>query len=316
MPLSKVFVCGATGTQGRTVASALYQADPSISITSISRNVESDAAKAIQIAVPTLKLHAGSFDDKELLAEAMNGAEAVFMNFMPDRSNPAAEGNWASNVLEAAKTAGVKHVLYTSSPTVNNPERLKNWDPTHPMAAFLRSKREIELKVQSGGFRYWTLLRPAHFMSNFTLPLANMYTGLVTEGVWTNGYEPENLLPLVDPATIGKFTAGAFLNPEKFHEQEIDLADESLTVGQVLDKLSKAAGTELKAVYLTIEQVRERQKGDLAGMVLGSQVIIRTMDELVDIDAVRRFGVEPSTFDHFIEREKGSILATYGHLKK
>ncbi|KAF5130868.1 hypothetical protein E5D57_007217 [Metarhizium anisopliae] len=72
----------------------------------------------------------------------------------------------------------------------------------------------------------------------------------------------------VDADTIGRFGAAAFLGPERFDKQEIELVDEFSTVDKVLGKLGRATGRELQMVYMTDEEIAEGSNLFVTGMLM------------------------------------------------
>lgn len=146
-------------------------------------------------------------------------------------------------------------------------------------------------------------------MSNYVQPLVRMYAGLVDEGRWRTAMQRDTLIPLVDVDTIGRFGAAALRDPERFHGKEIELADEFATVDEVLGKLAAVTGRDLKAVYMTDEEV-DAEKGTnpfVAGMLM-----MRGLAGFVDLEKVKEWGIPVSSMDRFIEREKSRVLETYG----
>lgn len=76
------------------------------------------------------------------------------------------------------------------------------------------------------------------------------------------------IIPLVDVDTIGRFGVAAFMGPERFDKQEIELVDEFSTVDKVLGKLGRATGRDLQTVYMTDEEIAEGSNLFVAGMLM------------------------------------------------
>ena len=298
------FVSGATGTQGGAVARDLRA--KGIEVHSLARDPSSKNAKALEAL--GVKLWPGDFDNEEALRAATEGCTSVFLNLMPDLQDLTAEMRWVKNIIAAGKNAGAKHIIYSSGVAVSEPEKLKHWDPDSFTALILRGKQAVEKATREAGYQYWTVLRPGNFMANYFEPLVRMYPGLVEEGVWTTALTRETILPCVDTATIGAFGSAAILDPERFHGQSIEYADEMLLVDEVMEKLSKATGRELKAKYLSDEEV-EAQKG--GNPFIAGQLTARDMSQFVDIEKVKSWGIPLGTFEAFLEREKERVEETY-----
>ncbi|KAL6791103.1 NAD(P)-binding protein, partial [Trichoderma sp. SZMC 28012] len=303
MSQPKVFVCGITGTQGGAVARRLLSEN--VAVTALVRDPSSPQAQSIEAL--GAKLFPGNFDDIYALERALAGCTAAFLNFSPDFNDWTAELRWAKSIIAAARNAGVKHILYSSGFAVNAPERLEHWDPDSVMAIVLLSKQSIEKEVRDAGFNYWTILRPGNFMANYLPPKVIMYGDLPQSGIWHTALLKETTLPMVDEETIGHFTSAAILDPAKFTGQEIELADELLRPEQILERLSATAGRQLKAEYMSDASIDEKKSNPF---ILG-QYAMRDMVQFVDMEKVQSWGVPLSSFDAYLERNKGFVKKTY-----
>src|SRR6476660_4954765 len=109
-----IAVLGSTGSQGSGLVSAILN-DPSggFAARAITRDPSKDAAKAM--AAKGAEVVAGNLDDVESLKKAFAGAYGVFAvtNFWEHFSGEK-EIAQAKNIAEAAKAAGVKHVVWTT----------------------------------------------------------------------------------------------------------------------------------------------------------------------------------------------------------
>ncbi|KAH8677146.1 hypothetical protein BGZ61DRAFT_426696 [Ilyonectria robusta] len=304
MSASKVFVCGATGTQGGSLTRCLRAKD--IEVHALARDPTSDKAKAIEAL--GVKLWHGDYDNQEAMASAIAGCDAIFINLMPNLKDLSTEMVWAKNLLAAGKAAGVKHAIYSSSFSSDNLEKLKFLDQEGIVATVLRSKQSIEQEVRGAGYDHWTILRPGNFMANFLQPLVRMYPGLVDQGVWTTAMTRETVLPMVDTKTIGLFACAAVLEPERFSSKQISYADELVSIDALLQELSKATGRDLKAVYLTDAEIEEQKATNI---FIGGQLVMRDMSRLVNMHEVKEWGIPMSTFKEFLVREKEAVDATY-----
>ncbi|KAH7158183.1 hypothetical protein B0J13DRAFT_190650 [Dactylonectria estremocensis] len=304
MPSSQVFVCGATGTQGGAVARSLLAKN--VKVHALARDPTSDKAKALEAL--GVKLWHGDYDNKEAIEAAIGGCDAIFINLMPDLQDLTRELVWAKNIMAAGKAAGAKHAIYSSGFGVDQVQEFKLLDQQSIVATVLRSKQSIEREVRDAGYEHWTILRPGNFMANFLQPLVRMYGGLVDKGVWTTALTPETLLPMVDTKTVGLFGATAILEPERFSGKEISYADELMRVDTLLEELSIATGRDLKAVYLTDEEIEEQKKTNI---FLHGQLAMRDMAQFVDIDEVKSWGVPLGTVREFMVREKKRVDETY-----
>ncbi|KAF5656699.1 nad dependent epimerase [Fusarium heterosporum] len=304
MDTPTVFVSGATGCQGGAVAR--YLRSNKVPVQALVRNPTSEKAKALESI--GVKLVPGDYDNKEALKEAMEGCTALFLVLMPDFTDLTAERRWATNIFDIGKAAGVKHAVFSSGFGAGDPDQLTALEPGSFLNTIMHNKHAIENLTRNAGFEYWTILRPGNFMANYLEPFVRMYPGLVEKGVWTTALLSTTVLPMTDTITIGKFGAKALLNPESFHGKEITYADEWLEVETILQKLSQAVGRELRAEYLSQEEINE-QKG--TNPFISGQLVMREMAKFATKEGVEAWGISLSTFDAFLNREKEAIRETY-----
>ena len=176
----------------------------------------------------------------------------------------------------------------------------------------LESKNNIEKEVMSAKhLPKWTIFRPANFMCNYILPNATFTCpDLIATGTWRTPFTPSTRLALIDTETMGKFTSAAVTNPDKFNGQAITYADEIVSVVEMLETLKKVSGRQdLNIEFMSEEEVAEKVKVNI--MVEG-QTLLRNMGPgAVNLEEVSKWGVELSSFDRFLEREKSRVIETY-----
>ncbi|KAI9931186.1 hypothetical protein ASPWEDRAFT_34289 [Aspergillus wentii DTO 134E9] len=296
-----IFICGATGTQGGAIIHHLL--NKGLTIKAITRDLTSPTAKALLNA--GVILTQGNYDNEETLQTALKDCTSLFLNLMPSFTDPNHEFEQAKKILSIAKQAGVKQVIYSSAFGVNQPEL---FDPSSFVGKVLLGKKAIENHVRDAGFEHWTVLRPGNFMSNFLLPNVLMYGGLVETGRYTTAWTKDTVLPMVDPNDIGQFGAAAVLDPVRFNQKEIEIASELMTVNDVMLCLSKAAGKDLQAVYLTDKEIEEQSAQN---PLIDMQVMMRGMARFVDMESLKAWKIELGSFEQFLEREKERVEQTY-----
>lgn len=306
MSLPTAFVCGVTGTQGGSTAR--YLRAQGAQVHAVARDPTSEKAEAIKAI--GVKLWPGDYDNQEALKSAINGCDSVFLNLMPSFQDGEEELRHAKSIIDIARDAGVKHFVYSSGFCVQNPETLPYWNPKSLFARFMLSKQAIEKLVRGAGFSYWTILRPGNFMTNYLKPFVAYYPGLADKGEWATAMQAQSVLPMVDTETIGAFGGSAILNPQKFNKQEIEYADELITLEEVIAKLSRATGRDLKAIYMSDEDAIARKDTD---PFIGGQLAMRNMAQAVDMENVKSWGIPLGTFDKFLEREKKQVTETYNN---
>jgi uncharacterized protein YbjT (DUF2867 family) len=109
-----IAVLGATGSQGGGLARAILD-DPhgGFAVRAITRNATSDAARAL--AARGAEVVAADVDDERSLEHAFAGAHGVFaVTFYWAHMQPEKELAEARRIAQAAKAAGVKHVVWST----------------------------------------------------------------------------------------------------------------------------------------------------------------------------------------------------------
>ncbi|KAL4769625.1 hypothetical protein BDW60DRAFT_99269 [Aspergillus nidulans var. acristatus] len=300
-----IFICGATGTQGSAIISSIHKHHPTTKIHGITRDPSSERSKALQAA--GIMLSKGDFNDEDSLRTAMTGCTALFLNLMPNLTEIAQELAQANRILRVAREVGVHQIVYSSG-LVTNAERRKYWDPTSFVAKIVLSKNQVEEAVRNAGFKYYTIIRPGNFMTNFLAPYVyRQYPGLAERGEFTTAFTRDTVIPMIDPNDIGEFGAAAFMDPERFHGKEIAIASELLTLDEILASMSKAAGRQLKANYMTQEEIDAQVQ---TNPFVGGQLMARDMVDEVDMEYMSTFGIQMGTLEAFLAREEERLWET------
>ncbi|KAK3314413.1 hypothetical protein B0H66DRAFT_568412 [Apodospora peruviana] len=302
--LPTVFVCGATGSQGAALCRQLRVIGWNVHATV--RDPHSQAAQALE--AHGVKLTVGDWDNKEALATTMAGCDKLFLNLVPNFGDWDRERLHAQSILAIAKEVGVKQVVYSSAVTAHAPEKRSGMDPSHPIHKLFFMKNTIEGIMKRAAFDHWTILRPTFFMANFLQPKVRMYPDLAQTNTFKTAMMPDTLMDLIDHEDIARFALAAFGDPTRFDQQEIELFGEALTPGQVTERLSMAAGRDIKAEFYTDEEIKEQHGTNL---MIEVQLSMRDSHRFVDAEKIKSFGIPLTTFRDFLEREsKDAVKAT------
>ena len=229
-----IAVTGATGQQGGAVARKLL-AD-GWKVRALTRDVDKPAAQ--ELASLGAEIFEGDMDDRAELDAAFKGAYGVFsvQNFWLPNVGFEGEIKQGKNVADAAKAAGVQHLVYSSVGSAHRGMGQKHFD----------SKWEIEQYIQSLDIPY-TILRPVAFMDNYNWTRAYILNGTLTG----RGLRPEKGVQMIAVEDIGVFTALAFANPQEFLGKTIELAGDELTEPQTAEVFSRVIGRPIQLVAPT-----------------------------------------------------------------
>ena len=220
-----IAVNGATGQQGGTVARKLLA--EGWKVRALTRDLDKPAAQALANA--GAELAAGDMDSRSELDAAFEGAYGVFsvQNFWLPNVGYEGEIKQGKNVANAAKAAGVQHLVYSSVGSAHRGMGQKHFE----------SKWIIEQYIQSLNIPY-TILRPVAFMDNYNWSRAQILNGTFT-GM---GLRPEKELQSIAVEDIGVFAALAFANPQEYVGKTIELAGDALTEFQIADTFTRVIG--------------------------------------------------------------------------
>ncbi len=138
----KVLVTGATGNTGSLLVPALLKADVNVRV--FARNEE----KAKPLKDLGAEVVIGDLDDPASILPAVKDVDKIYLLTW----NGETAVKQAQNVINAAKNAGVSHII-----------RHSMWGPDN--SRIIKQGNEIEGMVKSSGLQ-WTILKPTFFMQN------------------------------------------------------------------------------------------------------------------------------------------------------
>lgn len=246
MAEGSILVTGATGQQGGIVARYLLQQGEKV------RALTRHPAKADALKKLGAEVAAGDLTDKSSLKPALRGVQRVFLVTTPFEAGLEAEVRQGIEMVDAAKAAGVAHLVFSSVGSAN-----KNTGIPH-----FETKRRVEQHLRESGLPA-TILRPVFFMENFTAPW--MIPAIQQRKV-VLPLAPDRTLQMIALDDIGAFAAAAFIRPKEFLGQEIDLAGDALTMPEALGLLGKEIGAPIQYEPLPIDEAEERFGHDAAVM--------------------------------------------------
>ena len=220
-----IAVTGATGQQGGAVARKLL-AD-GWQVRALTRDINKPAAQELKSL--GAELVAGDMDNRADLDAAFNGVYGVFsvQNFWLPNVGFEGEIKQGKLVADAAKAAGVKHLVYSSVGSAHRGMGQKHFE----------SKWLIEQYIHTLGVPY-TILRPVAFMDNYNWSRAYILSGTFSG----NGTRPDKATQIIAVEDIGAFAALAFANLKDYQGRTIELAGDELTEPQVAEMFSKVIG--------------------------------------------------------------------------
>ena len=217
-----VLVTGSTGKQGGMLVRLLLARGHKVR--ALTRTLDSPAA--VKLRDLGVEVVSGSMEDRASMARAANGVDAVFLVTTPFESGADSEVWQGISVADAAKSAGVKHLVYSSVPEA----RMRTGVP------FFDSKANIESYIQSLGVPY-TIVAPAFFMENLSGPY---HLPGLHEGRFAIPLPPTCKLQMVAVENVAAFATLVLEEGQPFIGRRIELASDERTPTEIAQILSRA----------------------------------------------------------------------------
>ncbi|MGM5055599.1 MULTISPECIES: NmrA family NAD(P)-binding protein [Rhizobium] len=237
-----VLVTGATGQQGGAVVRALIARGHRVK--AISRRPESDGAK--RLAAAGVEVVAGNLDDGASVAAAAEGVDAMFLMGNSYEAGTDAETRQGIAAADAAKAAGIGHLIYSSVADAHKKTGIPHFD----------SKYLVEKHIAGLGIPY-TINAPVAFMENTVAPWA--IDGL-RQGVYAAALPPARVLQQVTIDDIGAFVATLAERREQVFGKRFDIAGDELSGAQQAKILSEVLGRPITYRELPIAAIRQQSE--------------------------------------------------------
>ena len=276
-----ILVTGATGNIGRELIGQFVERGKRVRV--LVRD-ERRAASLFGKVDPLI----GDLDRIETLSPAMQGVEKLFL-VTPDTKQVA-------NLLEAAKLAGVKHVVKVSTIEADRSLGPGKWH------------RQQEELIKSNGFK-WTFLRPTMMMVNTIEWWSETIKS--QRAVYFPGGKGK--LAPVDAKDVSIVASAVLTEPG--HEGRIYelTGPESLTIGEMVEILAKVLNKPLRYVNVPtiLAAVWLRKFGMSRELVQGLMETLgalRRNEYAYVTDCVQQVGgVTPRTFEHWCNENMGAF---------
>jgi len=304
-----IAVVGATGAQGGGLVRAI-QADPAGGFVAraITRDVNSDKARAL--AALGAEVVAGDVDDEKSLERAFAGAHGAFcVTFFWAHFSPEKEYAEAGNMAQAAKAAGVSHVIWStledtrksvgdSMPTLMGKYKVPHFD----------AKGEADQFFRDAGVPT-TYLYPSYYWDNLIYFGAGPAKGPdgVLQFTLPTGNEK---MAGVAAEDIGRVAYGIFKAGNKYIGQKVGVAGEQLTGAEMAGKLTRALGREVRHNDMSPEAYRALGfpgAEDLGNMFQFYRDFAAPLNHLRDVARSRELNPALLDFDAWLARYKDRI---------
>jgi uncharacterized protein YbjT (DUF2867 family) len=307
-----VAIVGSTGSQGGGLARAILD-DPNggFAVRAITRDPSKERAQALK--AKGAEVVKGDIDDLESLKKAFAGAHAVYgvTNFWEHFSGEKEKAQ-AKNIADAAKAAGVKHVIWS---TLEDTRKLMS--PDDKRMPILQNKYRVphfDAKAEADAF--FAGLPVTYLVTSFywdNLYLFDLAPKKGADGVYSWTFPMGNAkLPGIAAEDIGKAAYGIFKGGQQYIGKTVGIAGENLTFNEMSDKLSKGLGispVKFNAVDADVFRGFGFPGADEYGNMF--QVYRDFEREVVgarSIEGTRALNPSLQTFDTWVQKNKEKIL--------
>ena len=273
-----IAVTGATGQQGGAVARKLL-AD-GWQVRALTREANKPAAQELRSL--GAEILPGDMDDRAQLEAAFQGAYGVFsvQNFWLPNVGFEGEIRQGKNVADAAKAAGVRHLVYSSVGAAHRGMGQKHFE----------SKWIIEQHIHSLGVPY-TILRPAAFMENQEWARAYILNGTL-QGM---GLPPDKKHQTVSVEDVAAFVALVLADPKTFIGKTIEISGDELTEPEMAEIFSRVIGRPVHLVPPAGENQQSEEFRFMYNFFKGEAYT-------ADIPALRRVHPGLLTFEGYLRK--------------
>lgn len=224
-------ITGVTGKLGGQLARELSQAG-------ISARLLARRPQAVE-DLEHMTVHESYYDTSQTTIDSLTGADVLFMVSGRESANRLQEHK---NLIDAAKIAGVKHIVYTSFYQAAA-------DATFTLA---RDHAATEAYIQEQGFTY-TFIRDNFYM-DFFVDLCREYGEI-------KGPAGSGKVSAVVRDDVVAVALTILKNPQNFDNQVLDMTGpECLSMAEIADIVGRAWKKNITYIEETVEEAYESRK--------------------------------------------------------
>ncbi len=300
-----IVVFGATGAQGGGVVRAiLSDPDKEFAVRAVTRDAGSDKAK--ELAKMGAEVILADIDDPQSLRKALEGAYgAYFVTFFWNHFSAEKEKEEAKHMAEAAKEAGLQHVIWSTL------EDVKKWVPLSDNSMpTLHEKYKVPHFEGKG--------ESDHYFTDLGLPVTFMLASFYWDNMIFFGMGPKKdangRLAITFPMgnkkmagiasdDIGKCAYGIFKKGKELIGKRIGIAGDQLTCEEMAKAMSDALGKEVYYNEVTPDQYRALGfpgADDLGNMFQFYRDFDQVCNEIRDVKFSRELNPELKSFDRWL----------------
>ena len=307
-----IAVVGATGAQGGGLVHAIVN-DKSGEFAARALTRKADSEKAAELKKVGVEVVSADLDDEKSLEKAFSGAYGAFCvtNYW-EHFSPEKELAQARNLAQAAKAAGVKHVIWSTL------EDTRRWVPLgdNRMPTLMGKYKVPHFDAKGEANQFFTdagvpttLLNTSFYWDNF------IYFGMGPKAGPDGNLAitfpmGDKKLPGIAVEDIGKCAYGLFKAGAEYIGKSIGIAGEHLTGAEMAAAFTKALGVSVQ--YNDVPPEVYRSFGfpgadDLGNMFQFKRDFNEDFRSPRDVERSRKLNPELQSFDAWLAANKSRI---------
>ncbi|MEO6732610.1 MAG: SDR family oxidoreductase [Ferruginibacter sp.] len=286
-----ILITGANGHLGKQVINFLQQKDPALKIAGLVRSKE----KGAEIQKEGIELRIGDYTNTNSLQNALKEVETLLLISSSNLENRITQH---VNAINAAKAAGVKHIIYTSISQAHK-----------RLSALAVDHIETEEAIKASGIPY-TILRNTFYSEYFeSIFLGNA----IDTGDW---YYPANgaKLNFANRTEMAEALANVLLEPTAHLNKTYEITSlNAYSFPELAAFVSKAAGKEIKFADIPMEAFKDgldkaSLPGDLKDFLTdNANAVSKGALENTTTDLETLLGRKPQDFSAFIHQHYAQV---------
>ncbi len=283
-----ILITGATGHFGKAAIELLLaKGIPANSISAMVR----DSSKAVELQAKGINIRIGDYDNYNSLVSAFTGIDELLLVSSNNIPNRLAQH---TNAVNAAKQAGVKHIVYTSFVRRNETE-------TNPLGLLATAHIETDKLIKASGMAY-------------TIMLNNLYAEALTMFLGENVLETGIFLPAGNGKVaytarqdMAEAAAIILTNPQHQNKEYIISTDMNYTLDEVATMLSELSDKSIANVNPSMDVFKDSMAKNgvpaeiITMMAVFSKAIEEGEFETYSKDLEMILGRKPATIKEFLK---------------
>jgi uncharacterized protein YbjT (DUF2867 family) len=287
-----ILVVGATGMVGseicRLAAEGGLPVRGLVRETSDPDKVKKLEGYGVEVVVGDVRQHASLDKACRGVKKVISTVSAMPFSYIPGENDiQCVDTEGQISLVEAAKSAGVEHFIYTSF-TMDNDFPLRN------------AKRKVEVHLKRSGMNY-TILRPGYFMEVWLSPAVGFDAANARTQIYGSGMKPISWISYLD---VAKFAVACLDNPAAVNATLDIGGPEAISQLEMVKIFEELGDRKFEVQYVPEEALAEQQQSATDPMQQSFTGLMRWYaqgDPINMQETLRAFPVQLKTVRNYAE---------------